>query len=80
MEQTDILRHAVDALEQLGVPYLVVGSYASIAYGELRVTQDIDIVIDPTSSALDAFLATLAPADYYMSKEAAYEASSKSTG
>ena len=43
MEQTDLLRHTADALERMGVPYLVVGSIASIAYGEARFTQDIDI-------------------------------------
>ena len=32
MEQIDILRHAVEALERMNVPYLVVGSFASIAY------------------------------------------------
>ena len=44
MEQIDILRHAVEALERMNVPYLVVGSFASIAYGESRFTQDIDII------------------------------------
>ena len=36
MEQIDILRHAVEVLERMNVPYLVVGSFASIAYGESR--------------------------------------------
>lgn len=36
MEQLDILRHAVEALERMKVPYIVVGSIASIAYGESR--------------------------------------------
>jgi hypothetical protein len=36
MEQIDILRHAVESLERMNVPYLVVGSFASIAYGESR--------------------------------------------
>jgi hypothetical protein len=45
MEQIDILRHTVDVLERLAVPYLIVGSFASIAYGESRFTQDIDVVI-----------------------------------
>jgi hypothetical protein len=44
MEQLDILRHAVEALERMKVPYIVVGSIASIAYGESRFTQDIDII------------------------------------
>ena len=44
MEQIDFLHHAVDTLERMKVPYIVVGSIASIAYGESRFTQDIDIV------------------------------------
>ncbi len=44
MEQIDLLRHAVEALERMSVPYVVVGSFASIACGESRFTQDIDIV------------------------------------
>ncbi len=44
MEQSQILRHAADTLDALAVPYMVVGSCASIAYGETRFTQDIDIV------------------------------------
>jgi len=44
MEQIDILRHAVEALEHMNMSHLVVGSFAGIAYGESRFTQDIDII------------------------------------
>jgi hypothetical protein len=40
MEQIGILRHAVEALDHMDVPYSVMGSFASIAYGESRFTQD----------------------------------------
>ena len=43
MRQIDVLRYAVDRLEELKVPYAVVGSYASGAWGEPRMTRDIDI-------------------------------------
>jgi hypothetical protein len=46
MERIDILRHTVDALERLEVPYLIVGSFASIAYGESHFTQtSIDVIV-----------------------------------
>ena len=45
MEQIDILRHAVESLERMNVPYLVVGSFASIAYGESRLTKGVVIGI-----------------------------------
>jgi len=33
-------------LDELGIPYLVGGSVASIVFGEPRFTQDLDLVID----------------------------------
>ena len=42
MEQADILCFAVGILENLNIPYMLVGSMASSAYGEARLTQDID--------------------------------------
>lgn len=39
-----------------------------------RSTQDIDVVIDPSASSLDAFLAALLPADYYLDSDAAHDA------
>ena len=46
MEQIQLLRYAIETLEQLNLPYAVVGSFASGAYGEPRFTQDIDIVFE----------------------------------
>jgi len=57
MEQLDILRHTVDVLERLAVPYLIVGSFASIAYGESRFTQDIDIVVALEAKHVSNFVA-----------------------
>lgn len=37
----ELLRHLVEALEEVGVPYALGGSIASIAYGEPRATLDI---------------------------------------
>lgn len=45
MQQDELLRYAVETLERLNIPYTVVGSLASGAYGEPRLTQDIDIVV-----------------------------------
>jgi hypothetical protein len=46
VEQVDVLKFAIDVLERMGVPYMVVGAFASGPYGEPRMTQDIDIVVD----------------------------------
>lgn len=43
---TESLTQVVDALEHLGVPYVVVGSFASTFWGRPRTTHDADLVID----------------------------------
>jgi len=74
VEQTDLLCYAISALEGLGIPYLVVGSYASGAYGEPRLTLDIDIVIDPTPEQVTSLCAAFPLPEYYVSLEAARKA------
>ena len=46
MEQFDLLRLAIESLDSLGVPYAIVGSFASSVWGESRFTQDMDILVD----------------------------------
>ena len=46
MEQADLLRRLIEVLEELQIRYMVVGSMASAAYGEPRMTQDVDVVVD----------------------------------
>ena len=53
MEQDEVFRSAIEILERLQIPYLVVGSAASSIYGEPRLTNDVDIVIDPTRTQID---------------------------
>ena len=36
----------VDALASVGVPWFVAGSVASVVHGEIRTTQDVDVVAD----------------------------------
>lgn len=74
MEQTDLLRFALDALERLAVPYMLVGSFASTAYGEPRFTQDIDVVIDLPEPGVAAFCAAFPDPDFYVSEPAVRDA------
>ena len=46
MSQAGLLRAAVALLDAAGIPYMVVGSYASTFHGEPRMTRDIDLVIE----------------------------------
>jgi hypothetical protein len=50
MEQSELLRYIVEALERIGLRYFVTGSIATIFFGEPRFTNDIDIVVELPSS------------------------------
>jgi len=74
VEQSDLLRRTIDVLEELDIVYVLVGSLASSAYGEPRLTQDIDIVVDLGSAQVSSLCAKFPLQDYYVSPEAAKEA------
>ncbi len=61
-------------LDQRGIAYMVVGSFASTYFGALRTTLDIDIVIQATPDQLRGFVADLQADDYYAELDAALEA------
>ncbi len=44
--QRDILLQVVEHLEDLGIPYMVVGSFASSYWGRPRFTHDADMVVE----------------------------------
>jgi hypothetical protein len=70
----DFLARLAALLEAAGIPYMVAGSFASTFHGVARATQDLDLVVDPTSAALDAFLASLDPDAYYVDPDTARDA------
>ena len=53
MNQHELLQYAVETLESHGIVYMIVGSYASAGYGEPRLTNDIDIVLELTFDQAD---------------------------
>jgi hypothetical protein len=69
--QAELLRYLVDTLDSLGIAYMIVGSHASIYYGEPRFTQDVDIVVELTAVVLPALLERFPPSDFYVSDDAA---------
>lgn len=60
------LGKAVGIFRQHRIAFHLTGGITSVFYGEPRMTQDIDIVIDneATSRRLEAFLASLAESDF----------------
>lgn len=69
MEADELLRFAAEVCDRLGLVYLVTGSTASIAYGEPRFTNDIDIVIDLPANKVDAFCDAFPEEDFYLNRE-----------
>ena len=61
--------YVIDVLERLGIPYMVVGGFAAIFYGEPRLTIDVDIVVDMRSEHIGPFVAAFPIPEYYVSEE-----------
>ncbi len=41
----EMIGSLVDALEELGIEYVIVGGVAVVSWGNLRTTRDVDVVI-----------------------------------
>ncbi len=74
MELSELLRFAAGALDGIGIEFLVTGSMASIAYGEPRFTNDIDIVVRLRFDQVDALCRAFPSERFYVSRDAASEA------
>ena len=49
-----------------GIPYIITGSVASMVYGEPRLTNDIDVVLEITSADIPKLLHAFPEADFYL--------------
>lgn len=67
MSQFELLGAVVSALDSAGIDHMVAGSFASTFHGEPRMTQDIDLVIDPDEGSLMQFVAAFEHPRYYAS-------------
>lgn len=61
----DFFERLIAAVERVGVPYMVTGSYASSTHGTPRATNDIDVVIAPTPDELRALMREFTSDQYY---------------
>lgn len=69
MEQSELLRYVVAAIERLGLQYMVTGSVATIFYGEPRLTNDIDIVLALPPGRVKAFCREFPATEFYLDEE-----------
>ena len=61
--------YVVQVLEKLDIPYMVVGGFAAIFYGEPRLTIDVDIVVEMRWGHIKPLVAAFPIPDYYVSEE-----------
>jgi hypothetical protein len=76
--QAELLRYLVEALEGLGIEYMVAGSHAAMYYGEPRLTRDVDVVATLRPERLPALLQQFPSDEFYVDAEAAREAAETS--
>lgn len=74
MDQSELLKFIAELFDKLGINYMVVGSYASMYYGEMRNTNDIDVVADLAPEHISGLLEGLPSPAFYVSGDAIREA------
>jgi len=74
MDPSELLERLAGTLEDLGIPYLVTGSMATIAYGEPRFTNDIDVVIRLFEHQVDGLCDAFPFDEFYISRDTVREA------
>ena len=65
----ELLKKIVEVFEHLQVPYLVTEAVASIAYGEPRLTNDIDLVADLKDRNVAGLIEAFPSDEFYISEE-----------
>ncbi len=76
MSAGELLQRIIPLLDAANIQHMIAGSFASTFHGEPRTTQDIDIVIDGSKVAVEAFVSSLDTDGYYCDLSAALDAHS----
>jgi hypothetical protein len=74
MEPHELLRYVVECFEKLEIGYFITGAIASIAYGEPRLTNDLDIVADIGEQDIPRLKSCFPEDQFYFDEEAAEKA------
>lgn len=69
------MRKIAAVLDSASIAYMLTGSFASSAYGALRSTMDIDVVIAADRDQVKRFVGFLPESEYYVDVDAALRAS-----
>jgi hypothetical protein len=75
LDQSELVKFVTGVFERLGLTYAITGSHASIAYGENRFTNDIDVIARIEPNELQSFINEFPRSEFYVSDDgAAYAA------
>jgi len=72
-EPIRILMRVAQIMEELDIPYLICGSFASSIFGIPRATQDVDLVVDLQASSLEDFIKAM-QVEFYIDRDAVAQA------
>ena len=73
-EQIEAFQQALEALESTGIPYAITGSWVVSAYGILRATHDLDVVVAVQGGEAAQLIAAFPSPRYYADEAAIAEA------
>jgi hypothetical protein len=73
MAPLDVLSLVISKLNELGIQYMVGGSFASSVHGFVRNTQDADLIVDMPSDAVAALVESLRR-DFYIDRNMVQQA------
>ena len=65
-DQNQAFGEVIDVLEAIGAQYAIWGGMAVIVYGEPRFTQDLDILLSPSSFSITNFVKRLKESTYHV--------------
>jgi hypothetical protein len=74
MDPYELLERIAGILENLHIPYLVTGSVAAMAFGEPRMTNDIDVVAAVEYEHIGGLMAAFPEEEFYISEDAVRDA------
>ncbi|MGD8699685.1 MAG: hypothetical protein PVJ43_10370 [Gemmatimonadales bacterium] len=66
MSTPELHRVLLHPLHQTGLAYMVTGAVAAIAYGEPRMTNDVDVVVQLGPGDAEALISAFASNEYYV--------------
>src|SRR5580658_3922797 len=66
MQEPDLVGLFTDPLEKLGLAYMITGATGAILYGQPRLTNDLDLVLELAAAEIGRLHASFPETDFYI--------------